>query len=245
MSQLVSPAQNDTPPPIRLDKHPSLRKQHATKSPSESSNGGAFKHSVGSLNEDILFNERATSQQSVSPPDEGYSEAEEAGSGHFPRDPDPSSSLRGQRGSEAYLSVTMTSPHVNVGPQEEYVTMVSAPVGSAGTLPTPKKIIPSHYDVPPPVYMRSLSKGDSVSSSARPSNYEEAPTLSAAVTRYRQSYMNMEVVKECTVPTRADSSTPPSNELHLHYAQHHTQSSATDTTPPIPPRVAVVNHSHC
>ena len=131
LSHSVSPAQNDTPPPIRLDKHPSFRKQRSTMSPSESFNGGAFGHSVGSLNEDILFNERATSQQSVSPPDEG---SEESGSGQFPRDPDPSSSLRGQRSSEEYMYVTMTSPHVNVGPQEEYVMMVSAPVGSAGTL---------------------------------------------------------------------------------------------------------------
>ena len=63
LSHSVSPAQNDTPPPIRLDKHPSFRKQRSTMSPSESFNGGAFGHSVGSLNEDILFNERATSQQ--------------------------------------------------------------------------------------------------------------------------------------------------------------------------------------
>ena len=131
LSHSVSPAQNDTPPPIRLDKHPSFRKQRSTMSPSESFTGGAFGHSVGSLNEDILFNERATSQQSVSPPDEG---SEESGSGQFPRDPDPSSSLRGQRSSEEYMYVTMTSPQVNVGPQEEYVMMVSAPVGSVGTL---------------------------------------------------------------------------------------------------------------
>ena len=314
MSHPVSPAKHDTPPPIRLDKHPSFRKQRSmpcrvprgsmtssrcSMSPSESSNGGAFGHSVGSLNEDLMFeSERVTSRQSVSPPDEGYSEAEESGSGQFPMDPDPSSSLRGQRGSEEYTYVTMNSPHVNVGPQEEYVTMVSAPVGSAGTPSRP--IVPSHYDVPPPFRRRSLGNGDSVSSSASPSNYEnslptieEAPkqrghsdvyeNFSAAKLRdeefvhYRPSYENMEVVKEhqrnseayqnitlvddgqqgrrgssyrnrcrsmekgeCRIPTRADSSTPPSNKPHLHYAQHHTQSSATDTTPPVPPRVSVV-----
>ena len=318
ISNSCSPSQSDVPPPIRLDKHPSLRRKQQHSKPCRVPHSGASSrcstspsesygpsHSVGSFNDDELFDaERTTSRQSVSPPDEGYSENEESGSGQFAMDPDlPSQgSARMQqniaamrRSQEPCTYVTMTSPHAQSN-QDEYVHMVSAPTNGT-TIPRPN--IPSHYDVPGPLRKKPITTSDSPSAS--PSNYENSgplPTIEEAPTKgrgqsdmyenftvgqlreeefthYRPNYENREAYKEqqrksevyqnvtlideeqqkrasmrrssvvkedVTLPSRNESSTPPSSDFHVHYAQRQTHSPA-DTSPPLPPRVPVVRET--
>ena len=295
-SSASSAPKEDTPPPIRLDKHPSFRKQRSnpcrvprsaassrcSTSPSERSGSftgrsQSYGQSVGSFNDEELFDERAmtsSSRQSGTPPDEGYSENDESGSGQFRMDPEVAT--------EMYE--TMRHP----GTQEEYIKMIPA-FTSGMTLPRPA--VPSHYDVPPPFRKRSVPNGDqSNSSSASPSNYENCATLPtiqeapkqrqhsldvyenfpAAVrtknedfTHYHPTYENMEAVheqrrnlesyqnitliddkqkrasirKSQSMEEREGSSTPPTGQLHLHYAQRH---SPVSDTPPLPPRIPVV-----
>ena len=197
ISHSVSPPQ-DVPPPIRLDKHPSFRKQRSMpcriqrtsrSSISPSGSYGASSshgHCVGSFNDEEMFDERAMSRQSASPPDDGYSEEnEELGSGQFRMDPDVTG--------EHHQYETMRHPSLN-GQQvhEEYIKMVPA-VGNGmpihkSAVPSnydvpavPRPAVPSNYDVPPPFRKRN---GESpVSSSPSPSNYENSgplPTIQEA-----------------------------------------------------------------
>jgi hypothetical protein len=137
ISHSASPAQ-DVPPPIRLDKHPSIRKQRSTPcrvprsttssrcstSPSESCDPShSYGQSVGSFNGEEIFEERVvTSRQSASPTDEGYSEEnDESGSGQFRMDPELLD--HGRRGSE---TTTQKSTMRVQFPQRSY----TAPSGS-------------------------------------------------------------------------------------------------------------------
>ena len=246
LSHSMSPAQG-VPPPVRLDKHPSLRKQRSTpcrvprssssvwsSSPSESYDrdpSQSYGHSVGSFNDDELFDERATSRQSVSVslPDEGYSESEESGSGQFTMDPDltehvphgrrntepPRVAVRAplpQRSNTAPSSSQnyerMVHPNASLH-QDGYVAMVPVPgLGMAIHRP----IVPSHYDVPPPFRKRPGTNGDSsLPSSSSPSTYENCghlPTIEEAPKRNGRSevYENFprpaEVVAESFVQYR-------------------------------------------
>ena len=222
ISHSCSPAQSDIPPPIRLDKHPSIRKQRSTPcrvprsttssrcstSPSESCDPSlSYGHSVGSFNDDDMFDERAISRQSVSPPDEGYSEEnDESGSGQFRMDPDLSehgrrstepasqkSTLRVQFPQRSYTAPSgsqvyekMTHPNALLH-QEGYVQMI--PTGGAMTIQRPA--VPSHYDVPPSFRKRPFASGESaLSLSTSPSNYENCsplPTIEEAPNRRERS----------------------------------------------------------
>ena len=216
----MSPAA-DLPPPLRLDKHPSFRKQHSlpcrvpkragsvcSSSPSGSLDRDAssqvFAHSVNSLNEEDLFDERGSSRQSVSPPDvqdEGYSENEESGSGQFVMDPDFSENgiavahqrrftepmaPGGQRVHIPQRSNTAPSAmreyekmvHPNAPMyQEGYVVMVRS---NCGTMQKQQVQVPSHYDVPSS--LRRAPAADAASSSS-PRKYENChplPTIQEA-----------------------------------------------------------------
>jgi hypothetical protein len=195
-----SPAQ-DVPPPVRLDKHPSFRKQRSVPvprssrcSPSPSGSFGApsqqsYSQSVGSFNDDEMFDERAMSRQSVSPHDEGYSEEnEESGSGQFKMDPDFGASSDAHHyetmppcDEEQHEYETMRHPSHSGHDEahEDYIKMIPA-IAKALTIPRP--VVPSNYDVPPPFRRRN---GESpVPSSASPSsNYENSgplPTIQEA-----------------------------------------------------------------
>ena len=226
-SHSVSPApQDDVPPPIRLDKHPSFCKQRSTPcrvprsatssrcsmSPSERSGSltgqsQSFGRSVRSFNEEMMFDERGAepSRKSVSPPDEGYSENEESGSGQFRMDPEVVGDLY----------ETMRHPGVGSAPQnqqqeeEEYIKMMPALANRATTIPRPTVL--SNYDVPRPFRRRAVPNGDpsssSVSSSASPSNYSSLPTIQEAPkptrgrsdrsdVHYHPTYENMDILNE-------------------------------------------------
>ncbi|CAI8055664.1 hypothetical protein GBAR_LOCUS30365 [Geodia barretti] len=216
ISRSRSPAQ-DVPPPVRLDKHPSFRKQRSVPVPrssrSSASPSGSFgapsqqsySHSVGSFNDDEMFDERAMSRQSVSPHDEGYSEEnEESGSGQFRMDPEFGASsdahhhhyetmpLHGQDQHE-YETMRHPSQSGHHPAQEDYIKMIPAfangmtiprPVVSSNydVPPIPRPVVPSNYDVPPPFRKRN---GESpIPSSASPSsNYDNSgplPTIQEA-----------------------------------------------------------------
>ena len=116
----------DVPPPVRLDTHPSFRKQRSVPVPrSSASPSGSFgapsqqsySHSVDTFNDDEMFDERAMSRQ---PHDDGhYEENEESGSGQFRMNSD----------------------------RDNYIKMTQALAG----LKIPRPVVPSNYDVPRPV----------------------------------------------------------------------------------------------
>lgn len=198
ISHSVSPSQ-DVPPPIRLDKHPSFRKQRSapcrvprTGSSMCSSLSGSFDrepHSVGSFNDDELFDERVSSRQSISPPDEGYSEHDESGSGQFQMDPDIPHQRRNTEPPRDVLRVQVphrsnTAPsssqnyekmvHPNAALyKEDYIPMIPAGRRNSGGSQRPQ--VPSHYDVPPP--FRNRRPNGDISSSTSPSNYENCGSL--------------------------------------------------------------------
>ena len=75
--------------------HPLLRKQRSVWSSSPLGSYDChpslfYEHSVGSFNDEEMFDERVASSQSASPPDEGYSETDESGSGQFNMNPNRS-----------------------------------------------------------------------------------------------------------------------------------------------------------
>ena len=188
ISHSVSPSQ-DVPPPIRLDKHPSFRKQRSapchvphTGSSVCSSLSGSFDHephSVGSFNDDELLEERVGSHQSILPPDEGYSENDESGSGQFtiqcrntepPHDVQvPPRSSRAPSCSQNYEKMV----HPNAALFKEDYILIPAGRHNSGGDQRPK--VPSHYDVPPP-FCNRRPDGD-ISSSTSPSNYENCGSL--------------------------------------------------------------------
>ena len=199
MSHSASPAQ-DVPPPIRLDKHPSIRKQRSTpcRVPRSTTSSGCFISpsescdpsfscglSVGSFKGEERF------EQSVSPPDEGYSEKnDESGSRQFRMDPELDHS---RRGSESTTQKSMmrgrfpqrnsTAPSASqtyekmVHPnaplyQEGYVEMIPAGgVGGAMTIQRPA--VPSHYDVPIPA--GGAGGALAIQRPAVPSHYDVPP----------------------------------------------------------------------
>lgn len=204
ISHSVSPSQS-VPPPIRLDKHPSFRKQRSvpcrvprTGSSICSSPSGSFDrepsqqsygHSVGSFNDDELFDERVSSRQSISPPDEGYSENDESGSGQFPMDPEIPHQRRNTEPPRDVIRVQVphrsnTAPscsqnyekmvHPNAALyREDYIPMIPAGRRNSGGGQRPQ--VPSHYDVPPP-FRNKRPNGD-ISSSTSPLNYENCGSL--------------------------------------------------------------------
>ena len=124
---------------------------------------------MGSFSDD----EQAMSRQSVSP-DEGHTEEnEKLGSRQFRMDPDVAGE---QHQYETMHHPTMSGqqPHM----QEEYIKMVPA-VAKVMTMNCPA--VQSNYDVPAPFRRRSTESP--ASSSASPSNYENAgglPTIKEA-----------------------------------------------------------------
>ena len=224
ISHSASPAQ-DVPPPIRLDKHPSIRKQRSTpcRVPHSTTSSGCFISpsescdpsfscglSVGSFNGAEIF--EATSTQSVSPPDEGYSEEnDKSGSGQFRMDPELDHSRMGSESTPIYEK--MVHPNAPLY-QEGYVKMIPAggvggamtiqrpavpshydvpiPAGGAGgAMAIQRPAVPSHYDVPPPFRKKPVPNGDpSLSSSSSPSNYKNClllPTIEEAPIGRQQS----------------------------------------------------------
>ena len=192
ISHSRSPPQ-DAPPPVRFDKHPSFRKQCSVSVPRSSrcsaSPSGSFgapsqqsySQSVGSFNDDEIFDERAMSRQSVSPHDDGYSEEnEESGSGQFRMNSDVGASSGAHhydtmppRDEEQHEYETMRHPSHSRHHQahEDYIKMMPAFAG----LTIPRPVVPSHYDVPPPFRRRN---GESpVPSSASPSSNYNSNTL--------------------------------------------------------------------
>ena len=220
ISHSRSPAQ-DVPPPVRLDKHPSIRRQrsgpchvpHSSRcSASPSGSYGApsqsYSHSVGSFNEEEMFDEqRAVSRQSVSPQDEGYSENEESGSGQFRMDPDLGAGDHHHHYEtmpphipEQHEYETMRHPSLSGSQQqahEDYIKMIPAFTNGL-TIPRPQ--IPSNYDVPPP--FRKRNGNSPASSSASPSsNYENSgplPTIEEApkVRGHPEVYENVPVMSK-------------------------------------------------
>ena len=227
ISQSISPAL--TGPPVRLDKHPSFRKQRSlpchvprragsvcSSSPSGSYDRDpslSYGHSVGSFNDEEMFDERVASHQSVSPPDEGYSETDESGSGQFNMDPDrsehamlarrntepPQASARSplpQRSNTAPSSIReyekMTHPNAPMY-QDGYVMMVpvGGPPSGAGGETVQRPTVPSHYDVPATFRKKQVSNGDaSLTTSPSPSKYENCgplPTIEEAPRRQERS----------------------------------------------------------
>lgn len=211
----------DTPPPIRLDKHPSFNRQRSLpcrvpKRASSSSLAGSYDkdsshasaHSVNSLNDEDLFNERGSSRHSVSPPDaqqdEGYSENDESGSGQFTMDP-PDGTSSQRRNTEPPLPGgprTQIPKRSNTAPSNlrEYERMVhpNAPIyqegyvmmypGGNGAMQKP--VVPSHYDVPSALRQRSTGSSGSPSSSTSPRKYENTtplPTIEEARAPKRRS----------------------------------------------------------
>ena len=207
ISSSISPAV-DTPPPVRLDKHPSFNRQRSLpcrvpKRTSSSSPAGSLDkdpshasvHSVNSLNEEDLFNERASSRHSVSPPDanqdEGYSENDESGSGQFTMDP-PDGTASQRRNTEP---PSPSGPRAqvprrsNTAPSNmrEYERMVhpNAPMYREGYVVmypggngmVQKPVVPSHYDVPSALRQRSTGASNSPSSSSSPRKYENTAPL--------------------------------------------------------------------
>ena len=247
----VSPAQ-DVPPPIRLDKHPSFRKQRSAPchihiqrgcrcSPSPSGSYGApsqsYGNGVGSFNEEMFGEQRIVSWQSVSPPDEGHAEEnEELGSGQLRMDPGVAA------GGEHHQYETMRHPSMKGQQQEEYIKMMPA---FANRMTIQRPAVPSNYDVPPPFRNYETIQRPAVPNTESPilslealkprgqvyENVSTAHLKEGEFVHYRPNYGFDEPFRTRTRNMEKRQFTRPRKNPHAQ------RQSPSRVSPPIPPRV--------